>query len=588
MSRTRAFLRPLLAIGLCAPVVAAGQSTQATPPTTTLHAETNLVVEDVTVTDGHGNPVHNLTAADFTLLEDKSPQIIQSFEEHTANDAAKATPPVPRVEPGLFTNSLLVPAAGSLNLVLLDQLNTPLADQVRSREQLSKYLAEAPAGMRIALLKLTSAQLVLLQGFTSDTELLRAAIAAKSAGPAPPVFLTSAAAQGGTRGASERTKLDYRIREQLTLDALNQLARYLGQLPGRKNVIWFSTAFPISIHPDGIEPTDTIPGFVDEFRETVNLLAHYQVAVYPVAAGGLATDPLFNSGNALANARNPALSVQQSFATDSVRQSSMKEIAEATGGQAFMNTNDLKGAVGQAIEAGSNYYAFAYSPSSEKWKGQYRRIQIQLARKGLTLEYRRGYYATDPNAPVHHNELKAESSEPLPYNAMRVAMVRGGPEPSEIRFWAKVRPSIAQAEPALAKDNHGEAKATGPYRRYNVSYVAPLSDIRCPIAPDGALVCALQFEARVYDSDGALINTQNNQFKATVTAQHYASLRQGPHPEFRFQQEISVPVKGEYYLRVGIHDLASDRVGAVELPVSTVSVLPPLSAANTVPSAASH
>jgi VWFA-related protein len=593
MHRAHAFLRPFLAISLCAPVAAAGQSTQAAPATTTIRAETNLVVEDVTVTDAHGNPVHNLTAADFTLLEDRSAQTIKAFEEHTANDAVKApqTPRLPNPEPGVFTNSSRIPATGSLNIVLLDQLNTPMADQVRSREQLSRYLAEAPAGMRIALLKLTSSQLVLLQGFTTDPELLRAAVAGKGAASAPPVFLNNAATQGGVGGGSERTRLNNRFREQLTLDALNQLGRYLGQLPGRKNLIWFSTSFPVSIQPDGIEPTDTIPGFIDEFKETVNLLAHYQVAVYPVAAGGLAAEPLlFNtanpgSGRALAN---PVQPVQQSFSTDSARQSAMEEIAEATGGQAFMNTNDLKGSVAKAIEAGSNYYALAYSPTSEKWKGQYRRIQIQLARKGLNLEYRRGYYATDPNAPVQHKELKVESSEPLPYSVMRVAMVRGGPEPSEIRFWAKVRPSIAEAEPVLAKDNHGDAKATGPFRRYNISYVAPLSDIRCPVAPDGTLGCALQFEVRVYDADGALINTQDNQFKATIKPEHYASLLQGPHPEFRFQQEISVPVKGEYYLRLGIHDLESDRVGAVELPVSAVSVLPPLSAVNAGPAARSH
>jgi hypothetical protein len=40
------------------------------------------------------------------------------------------------------------------------------------------------------------------------------------------------------------------------------------------------------------------------------------------------------------------------------------------------------------------------------------------------------------------------------------------------------------------------------------------------------------------------------------------------------KQEISVPAKGEYFFRIGIHDLNSDHVGAVELPVSAVSKLP--------------
>src|SRR5580698_5667183 len=43
-----------------------------------------------------------------------------------------------------------------------------------------------------------------------------------------------------------------------------------------------------------------------------------------------------------------------------------------------------------------------------------------------------------------------------------------------------------------------------------------------------------------------------------------------------FHQEISVPVKGQYFIRTAIHDMVSDRVGAVEIPVSAVARLTPL------------
>ena len=29
-------------------------------------------------------------------------------------------------------------------------------------------------------------------------------------------------------------------------------------------------------------------------------------------------------------------------------------------------------------------------------------------------------------------------------------------------------------------------------------------------------------------------------------------------------QEIAVPATGEYFLRIGVHDISSDRVGAIE------------------------
>jgi hypothetical protein len=126
----------------------------------------------------------------------------------------------------------------------------------------------------------------------------------------------------------------------------------------------------------------------------------------------------------------------------------------------------------------------------------------------------------------------------------------------------------------------------GPYRRYSVHYIAHQRDIQCPTGPRGVNICAVEFVACVYDDDGVLINTQSNEIKATIKSTYYAALRQpGLHPGFQYQQEISVPVKGEYYLRVGVHDLTTDRVGAVELPISVVSILPPLSAMSAVPAA---
>jgi hypothetical protein len=38
----------------------------------------------------------------------------------------------------------------------------------------------------------------------------------------------------------------------------------------------------------------------------------------------------------------------------------------------------------------------------------------------------------------------------------------------------------------------------------------------------------------------------------------------------QFHQEISVPVKGDYYIRAGIHDRVNDAMGAVEMDVNDV------------------
>ena len=581
---TRTLLCCFLAVPLFPSIVALGQSPQAVPDAT-LQLNTDLVVVDVVVTDAHQNPVHNLTAADFTLREDDHVQTIKTFTEHTAKEVATFIAPTsPKLDPGVFTDDPPVPANGPLNIVLLDRLNTPMQDQAYAMDQLSAYVKTAPAGTRIAIATLTSGQLSLLQGFTSDTELLRAALTSKHAEMNASLYLDNPVSGGGKVASDAGAKA--RFRREFTLNALDELGRYLSFFPGRKNLIWFSASFPVSMIPTGRDVWSTTPYLEDEFKKTLNLLALNQVAVYPIDAAGLTGTTWFDAANPGAStvlASNQGLS--NSFQNASLRAANQKwamtDIADPTGGQAFVNTNDLKGAVAQAVDAGSNYYALTYSPTSHNWNGQYRKIQVELNRPGLALVYRRGYYAIDPDAPAPKAEQKTGSNEPAPYNAMRAAMAYGAPEPAEIRFEAYVRPSIAGTEPALAPGNQNNARVKGPYRRYSVHYVAHERDIQCPVSPGGVNICTVEFAVCVYDVHGNLILSRGNKINAKIKSTYYTAFQQpGLHPGFQYRQEISVPAKGEYYLRVGVHDLTTNRVGAIELPVSVVSVLPPLSESN--------
>ncbi len=259
------------------PVSAAGQTAAApTESTTTIHANTDLVVVDVVAADAQQNPVHHLAAGDFTILEDGKPQTVKVFEEHALAPAAPM-PPMPKFEPGIFTNYSPAPQNGALNILLFDKLNTPLDAQSVVRDQVLKYLKEALPGTRMAIFTLTT-RLSLLQGFTSDPELLRSLVASKkgSQGASPlmdnpmrgdqpgaddPMMDMAADVLGNDPSASmilaniqqfeaETQSYQLQLRQRYTLDAFNQLARYMSMLPGRKNLIWFSGSFPINILPD--------------------------------------------------------------------------------------------------------------------------------------------------------------------------------------------------------------------------------------------------------------------------------------------------------------------------------------------------
>ena len=606
--------RIVRSVFLCAlilsPLFAAAQSAPATPaqpqPQTTIHANTDLVVVDVTVSDGQ-NPVHHLTAADFAVTEDGKPQTLNVFEEHTAGPPPPLLPE-PKFAPGMFSNFSSTPQTGALNILLFDKLNTPQVAQMEVRNQVLKFLKEAPRGTRMAIFSLTT-DLKLLQGFTTNPELLRALVEGKKGNPGASPLMNDAV-QGDAPGAddpmmdaataalgndpsaamilanlqqfeAEQQSFQLQLRARYTLDALNQLARYMSNLPGRKNLIWFSGSFPINILPDpDLEnPFAIVASAEDEFRETVDLLSRSEVTVYPIDARGLMTEPMMNASNSGSSSmRTPggfAKSSAKFFQQTADEHGTMNAMAQATGGKAFENTNDLARAVGQAINAGSNYYTVAYAPTNRDWNGAYRKIQVKVDKPGVTLAYRRGYYADDPVGKTHQNQAQNSASDPRKYSAIRSAMLHGGPDPTQFIFVADVRPSTTETETALAQGNQASNKIEGPYRQYTVTFLANPKQVNWSVSVDGVHHCVLEFLTFVYDSDGKLINMQTNGIGAGIAADKFDSALK---TNIGYTQQISVPAKGEYYLRLGMHDGNSDHVGALEVPVAVVAKLPPANA----------
>ena len=396
----------------------------AAAPQTTIHVSSNLVTVDVTVVDAHQNPVHQLKSGDFKIYEDGQAQAVRNFEEHVSGPVPPTTP-IPKLDPGTFTNFTPTPAKGALTILLVDELNTPIEDQTYVRNQLLKYLKEAKPGTRVAVFGLTT-RLYLLQGFTADLDELRTLMASKKTLPNPSAFMEStsalnpmaaddsmidsisSAAGNSPSGQAEIANIQrfeadtatFRLQAQIryTLDGLNQLARFLGNLPGRKNLIWFSGSFPINVLPDGSQsdPFAVTLNLADEFKDTVTRLGRSQVAVYPVDARGLRTDPMYDDENGTRLTTTSILKSHSDFNEElSNDHSTMTTMAESTGGKAFVNANDLAGSAEKVAEAGSNFYTISYIPTNTEMKGGYRKIKVELDHKGVSLAYRRGYYADD-------------------------------------------------------------------------------------------------------------------------------------------------------------------------------------------------
>jgi len=144
----------------------------------------------------------------------------------------------------------------------------------------------------------------------------------------------------------------------------------------------------------------------------------------------------------------------------------------------------------------------------------------------------------------------------------------------ELVFVANVRPSTPGTETELAQGNQVNPKVSGPYRRYTVTFVTNPRALTCAATSDGNHHCVLEYLTFVYDSGGALINTQTSGMNSTFSPERFAAFQKSQLVTYR--QQISVPVKGEYYLRLGLHDDTSGKVGALELPIAAVAKLPPV------------
>ena len=591
---------------------------QTSPPAASLTTGTKIVILDVVVTDSKQNPVHNLSASDFTVFEDNAPQHIKSFDEHSAA-SAKTEPPLD-LPPGNFTNYTSVPADAPLNVLLLDTLNTPNDAQIYVRNQIRLFLKKSPPNVPIAIFGLSS-RLWLLQPFTADPRLLQAAVDHKTPRTSP--LMDNAATGDKTDSLSEKmveakaavnpyvvqrmqqfeaqqSSDNLQNRARYTLDAMNQLARYLSGLPGRKNLIWFSGSFPISILPDSnlLNPFAIAGDNSDKFRQTTALLANSQVAVYPIDARGLAPTSVYSvedSGRQYDPTLDPNQGRNQDVFTnhlnDSIRKnaddnSTMLQMAEQTGGHAFLNTNGLADAVTQAIAAGANYYTLTYTPTDITDDGRFRGIKLKLRRDGLTLAYRRGYYA---DAPKNNNGVapslptasatgftKLTPLEPVPgADPMHDTMVFGSPVPTQITLKVLVVPAAGQPEEAVASGNFAipYAHLTGPYRRYDITIAVDPSAVVFTPGSDGVRQANLLFRTYLYSHDGKLLNTSSRVADENLTSAVYERTL---HTGVFFHQQISVPLKGEFYLRVGVHDATADRDGAVEIPVASVKDLPPV------------
>jgi hypothetical protein len=364
----------------------------------------------------------------------------------------------------------------------------------------------------------------------------------------------------------------------MTLDAFQELAKYLAAIPGRKNVVWFSSSFPSVTfsNPRKGEAFDMQRTYGDAFRKTDTLLSAAQVAIYPVPAEGLATDSLYDIQHELPGIASAydgqtmsSKDLQDEALARNANHTTMDEIAKDTGGQVLYNTNDLDDALARAGDHGANYYTLYYTPSNTALDGQYRKIQVKLASGGYKLAYRRGYYAADVKSV-------AASPDTSKADPMLRSMIPGLPDSSQIPFALRVVPgSIAKlpakkvdASTPAGRDRAGDSEALkGQLTRYAIDFVIAARGLQLDPTADGGRQGRIEVTLVAYDQNGKALNWLVRQIDLTMDAARYAQVQDnGVNLHF----DLDVPKAGAT-LRSGVYDWRSQMTGTLEIPFSSVA-----------------
>jgi VWFA-related protein len=580
---------------------AALPAAQQAQPVASLKVTTRLVLVDVVALDHKGLPVTDLKAEDFTLREEGAEQKLRvfSFQQPTAGEGTSGSPAAGPVSlpANMFTNVPTYRANRTLSVILLDGLNTDLTSQKYVKQEMIKFLTKLPAGQPVAVYGL-GLKLRLLQDFTADPSLLKQAVL-NTKGRTSPLMDSGATGQdspylsGAMAGAmtelglqsmmnqitlyqqeNAASETDFRV--SLTLAALKGLARTLAGYPGRKNLIWVTSAFPAQIFSTlGVTSNTSsmqtrsngpiLSNYTAEVERIANALSNARVAVYPIDARALVNHDVYSSlsntdsnGNYLGRTatgqiggsamdRSGAMGRELDRTPDDqlATHSTMNAVAEQTGGKAFYNQNNLDDAIKESLEDGATYYTLGYYPENKDWNGKFRKLVLAVNRPGIKLRYRQGYFAVDPRA---YTKLDAKQQAV----DLGQALSLDYPVSTALLFRAAAVPPPDNASNKITINFGVDAHALG-----------------FESQEDGLQHASIDCGAQVFTMKGAPVAARASTFAVALKPEQLQLVMQRFLP---CHQELALD-PGEYVLRLGVRDNATGLIGTanarVTVPLAT-------------------
>lgn len=573
---------------LAAQEPASNPSTQREP----FAASTAGIVVDVVVRDGHGRPVTGLTADDFEVFEDGVRQQILAFEPYTPADVP-ATAEEALADIGRVTGS----EGGTQSLAVGPPIIALAWDRLRPESralahEAARRLIQTKADGELIGVFLTDMALRIIQPYTTDQAALEAAVEklastatsqlAKEPSPVldkamprpetPPT--ASAESSGLPEGVLPKMKVDpsargpslegllgmllrmersykqmlYEMQGHASLNAVLALVDSLGELPGRKTVLFFS---------DGL----TIPSSLEaRYRAIIDTANRNNVSVYSFDAAGLRVHSE-QSATARVIRDRGAAGLGDGFRHDKwltdleenermLKQDpavSLGILAEQTGGFLIDNTNALDRAIDRINNDRHHHYLLSYTSTNAALDGTYRRIEVKVKRDDVEVRARQGYRAVpaDTTAPV------------LGYEAPALAALAANPPPMSFPIAAR----------ALSVPMPGHAGLTALAVRVNGQALTSLT-----AKTGNSYLAQATIVARVVGGDGRELARTSQQYQLNgELAKKQATLAR----DILFFRTSDV-VAGRHTMEAVVRDDLGERSSVVRIPLEVPAATLPV------------
>ncbi|MFI5095564.1 MAG: VWA domain-containing protein [Candidatus Acidiferrum sp.] len=522
---------------------------QSQPQTPKIHISTQLVQIGIIVRDKNG-PVANLTKDDFSVFDRGKAQKISVFSVESSESAPQLAQPLP---PNSFSD---LPRYGtnkprSVTIVLLDNLNTLVGSApqnyettpywledhalANAKQHLMEFLKQLDTNDRLAIYGLTDSLHVLCD-FTCDRAQLLAIVNKYD----PTSKTQREVAEPGAVHTPQGRDFDEHIdaymqmlatlnnqaRAQATMAALTAIVAHAADIPGRKNLLWLTANLPFS------------------GEAIARILGRANIAAYPVDARGLlprspTTSPEAGSDVGDAYVRGSlGLNATPAETDDPIGVDTMQKMAEETGGRAFVNTNDLTGAIRAAVEDSAITYTLGFYINSDSLDGKFHELRVRVRGSGLNVRYPKGYFALNDTPATqderHHDFLVAirspleSSSIPITIKVVRVEK----PLPHCLSLFGVIDIHKLRFE-QLAGSHKG----------------------------------AVEIATIEQDETGKIIRQSASRINFNFTEQKYSAYLKSGFPFHEFVQ----PQSGVTTLRIVVEDPATAQLGSLIIPLSTVN-----------------